>query len=43
MKQAAAIKARASAAQAARKIHAYMQNLDDEYGWSQQALKRQRS
>jgi len=43
MKQAAAIKARATAAQAAKRIHGFMQSLDLEYGWSQQAHKRQRN
>jgi len=42
MKQAAAMKARATAALAAKRIHGFMQNLDEEYGWSRQAHKRQR-
>ena len=43
IKQAAAIRARSSAAQAAKRIHRFMHNLDEEYGWSRQAHKKQRT
>jgi hypothetical protein len=44
MKQAAAIRARTSASQAAKKIQRFMHNLDEEYGWSRQrGEKRQRA
>ncbi len=40
IKQAASLKARATAAQAAKRVHGFMQGLDEEYGWSKQAQKR---
>lgn len=43
IKQVAAIRARASAATAAKRIQKFMQSLDEENGWSRQASKRPRT
>ena len=43
IKQAAAIRARATATTAAKDMHRFMTGLDEEYGWSRALKKQQRA